>query len=265
MSANGVYVLAKEKHFPATGTTIHETKKMVMNKAEVNIQMQGQEIKGTATSARTEENKLEFLANHQIRETEIRSEDKNTMMINGQESPSPSMPSPMLNVPVLLKKAEDKWIATLESGAEPNPLQKIKLAARAKEQNRDPDLLVYGSTPRKVGESWTVDAADVFFGEDAEGGKGELKLTFKGVESYEGKQCARLEGPAKFSGKSTRDGAEQAMTFDGNIVVLRSLDDMVDLQRNFNGRMTMKMGLPGDGTLQMNGDITMEENARISR
>lgn len=256
LSQADAYVLAEAEFMPPVGTKLTTIRKMDMTKTKVTMQMEGKEMQGSATNETVELRTSERISSDVVREVETQSLKKASMTLNGQGAPLGSNPSPLLNVPYVMKKQGGTWKATLENSATPSGVQQAKLTEREKQYNKNTDAVVYGTAPRRIGDTWTVNDPTIFFnGEDGTvGTETALTLTFKGVESYQGKPCARLEGHAKYSGKSAK-GAwfDHTMSIDAKVVVLRSLTDYVDLKSETSGQFTMNMSLTNGGTLKLEG------------
>jgi hypothetical protein len=79
--------------------------------------------------------------------------------LNGQEQNMPEKEDALLGVPVLLEYKDGKRVATLESGATAKGEQAKELEKLNKTINKRGDFAMYGDTPRKVGDKWTVSGA----------------------------------------------------------------------------------------------------------
>lgn len=257
------YVLAKKNHQPPAGTKVEQTKQTSLSDGIIELKMQGQEMKGTCVLNESENESLSF-AGDKITHLLNTSVKKRVMTLNGQEMPEEAPTDALLKVPVVLTKADGKWTAKLEGDAEPTEEQKAALEKLAKKANKDQDAAMYGTEPREIGDTWNVDAKDLSFTEDDKETTGGMKFTFKGVEEFEGRKCARLEGTLELAGKTDEDKGGQKISLKGDVVVLRSLEDLEDLKVSLKGKMEMAGEIP-NGSMTMGGEMKIEQTAKITK
>jgi len=260
-AADGV-VLAKAGSFPKAGTKVTASRKMAMANGTLNIEVGGQKMDGTCKITETETESIEYKSADKVLHEVTAGEKSQAMKINGEEMPNQPAPPSLLKAPFTLTKADGKWTAKLDSGEDPSDDQKEELKKKEKSLNKPDDVPMYGTEPRKVGDTWTVDAADLPFADGDKETKGEVKLTFKAIEEYDGKKCAHLEGPMELTGKTDEEEGKD-MSLKGTVVILRSLDDLMDLKMQFTGKMELKGAVP-NGTMSMSGEMTMEETSKVS-
>ena len=261
-TASDTVVLAKADSIPKPGTKLTVSRKMAVKDGAVKVAVSGQNMEGTANITESETSSVEFVSADKVKSTVTAGEKAQVMKMNGQEVPSEPQPSPLLNLPVVYSKADGKWTGALESGTA-TPFQAKEIAKFEKKLNKPMDASVYGTTPHKIGDTWTVDAANLTFAEGDKDTKGTLKLTFKGIETYEGKKCARLEGPMELTGKTDAEQGGQDLSMKGDMVILRAIDEMIDMKVEFKGKMEMKGNVPG-GSMAMEGTVAVDENTKIN-
>ncbi|MFD0893242.1 hypothetical protein KBB96_17615 [Luteolibacter ambystomatis] len=261
-TASDTVVLAKADSLPKAGTKLTASRKMAMKDATMKVSAGGQNMDGTASVTETETTTIEFASADKVKSTVTAGEKAQTTKMNGQDIPNEPQPNSLLNVPVVYTKKDGKWTGALESGTA-TAAQTKDIAKLEKKLNKPKDASVYGTSPHKVGDSWTVDAADLAFADDDNETKGSLKLTFKGIETYEGKKCARLEGPLELTGKTAADKGSLDLSMKGDMVILRAIDEMIDMKTDFKGKMEMKGNIPG-GTMSMEGGIVVDESNKIN-
>lgn len=262
-AASDTVVLAKADSLPKAGTKLTTTRKMGMKDATMKINAGGQNMDGTANVTEAETSTVEFISADKVKSTVTAGEKVQAMKLNGQDMPNEPQPNALLNVPVVYTKKDGKWTGALETGTATDAQTK-EIAKFEKKLNKPKDVSVYGSSPHKVGDTWTVDAADLTFTEGDKDTKGTLKLTFKGIETYEGKKCARLEGPMELTGKTDEEQGGQDLSMKGDMVILRAIDEMIDLKTDFKGTMGMKGTIPGGGSMSMDGSILVDETNKIN-
>lgn len=254
------YVLAKKGETPKPGTKCELTKKMAMKNGTLKVKAGDQNMDGTCAISESESETIEYKSADKVKRTVTAGEKSQKMTMGGQEMPDEPHANALLKVPVILTKADGEWSAALEDGKEPSDEQQTELEKKEKDQDKSNDAEMYGTEARKVGETWTVDAADLPFAKQEQDTKGSLKITFKGVEDCGGKKCARLEGPMELSGK-TDEG--QKLSLKGNVVILRSVEDHIDMKVDFTGKMEMSGDIP-NGSMSMSGEMTMSESTTVN-
>jgi hypothetical protein len=259
--APGAYVLAKEGTALAPGTKFTTTNEMLMKNGVMKVNAGGQTMEGTMESTERETKTVEIISAEQRKIVVTQSESIQKAKMGDQEMPPQDKPNALLNLPVTFTKANGKWTAALSSGeATAEQTQKMEAAATG----MDDDTTVYGTEPRKIGDTWKSDASKLgSFNSDGMDMQGEVELTFKGVETYEGKQCARLEGTMNISGKSAPEQGGQDVSIKGTVQILRSLDDLEDLKAEFKGTMEMKGEMPG-GDMNMKADMEMNTTTKFN-
>jgi len=258
--AEDSYVLAKKGEIPKPGTKCELSKKMAMKNGVLKVKAGEQNIDGTCTISESETESIEYKAADKVKRVVTAGEKSQKMTMNGQEVPEEAHPNVLLKVPVILTKADDGWSAALEDGKEPSDEQQAELDKKEKDQDKSSDAEMYGTEAHKVGDTWTVDAADLPFAKQEEDTKGSLKITFKAVEDCGGKKCARLEGPMELTGKTDQG---QKLSLKGNVVIFRSLDDHMDMKVDFTGKMEMSGDIP-NGSMSMSGEMTMSEVTKLN-
>ncbi|BCU76575.1 hypothetical protein [Luteolibacter sp. LG18] len=260
-AASNTVVLATADGLPKTGAKFTTSRTMAVKEGSVKISAGGQNMDGTMNLSDSETEDVEIAAPDKIKVTVTAGEKVQAMKLNGQELPNEPVPPQLLKAPVTFTKAAGKWTGALDTGT-PTDVQKAEIAKRERKFTQAANAAMYGTAPRKVGETWSVDAARISFAEGTNDVKGSVTLTFKGIEDHGGRKCARLEGPMEFSGKTDADKGGQDLTMKGDIVVLRAIDEMVDLQTTFKGRMEMKGTIPG-GSMAMEGSVSVDEHTEL--
>jgi len=152
---------------------------------------------------------------------------------------------------------DGKWSGKLKEG-EADEEEKKKIVKLAKKFDGEAnDAQIYGTKPRKVGDSWDVDPSKLdSFGGDTEDLKGTFKVTFKAVEKFQGEDCAVLV--ANFDVTGSTGKGEAKLTMKGKANIHRSLKHLVDLQNKMEGTVKMTGGVEGTGaTMTMNGPMLM--------
>lgn len=182
----------------------------------------------------------------------------------GQPLPLPAEPSLLLKKPIILSSKDGAWRGLLEEGDASEAEQEV-IDNIAKSYNQNSDFKVYGGDgPRKIGDEWEVDAADVMGEEDLQG---TIQMKFTKVEIFQGKKCAVLESKVDLTGENA-EMAGLTLKLQGDLVIHRSLADLVDMSLKMNGAMAMvgKMEPQPGMALDMSvkGKMVMSEAVKIT-
>lgn len=248
------YILAVAGEPIPAGTTAEYQSKMTMPDGAVKITMPGQVIDGTSEMESVEKRRVESLEDGSYRYLLLEEVEKQTMTLMGQEQPSPPKVNPLAGLPVIVSKGEDgQWEAKLEEG-EASPELVSELDEVAKGLNDDEDAKLYGTVPRKVGDEWEVESADLM---GIENGKGVFTVKFESIEEYEGEQCAKISGKFEIKGTDEEEVAgEMTIAIAGNYLAYRSLEGRYDLNKEMEGTMSVKGNMEPQPGMTMQMDMT---------
>ncbi|MGJ8643016.1 MAG: hypothetical protein ACSHX9_06380 [Luteolibacter sp.] len=253
------YVLAVAGEPIPAGTTAEYNSKMSMPDGVVKITLQGQLMDGTSEMESVEKRRVESLEDGSYRYLLIEEVENQTMTMMGQAQPMPPKVNPLVGLPVIVTKGADgTWVADLEEG-EVTPETITELDDIAEGLNDDDDAKLYGTEPRKVGDEWEVESADLM---GVENGVGAFNLKFDSIEEYEGVRCAKITG--NFEIKGTEEDAaegEMTITLTGNYLAYRSLEGRYDVSKKMNGTMSVKGDMEPQPGMTMQMDMSGKINA----
>ena len=258
------HVLAKKNALPPVGKGRTEESSMAMKDAVLDIEAGGQKMAGTMSRKDTKLETLEALSPTKARRTLVSTKNEGKMVMNGQEQQTPSPSDPLTGVPVVVELKDGQWTATLESGTA-TPDQTTALGKVAKELASDDDYVMYGDTPRKPGDQWTVDPKSLTAFGDAEGLTGSFNVEFVEVKDVQGVPCAVLKTVFDITGKAaSKEGeAGMSMKLKGESLVNRSLADQIDL----DGKIDCSVSIEGSPAPQVQmtakGPMTMATKASL--
>jgi len=265
-AGDGTFILAVKGEAMPVGKIIERDKKMELTDGEMTVNLQGKEMKGTTSITETHQEKVETLENGKYRYSIIADSKKQSTTMAGQVQDKPEEISPLVGQMVVAEKGDDGvWTAKLESGeatAEMAPgLEKI-----AKNLNEDLDFRIYGTEPRKVGDTWKVEGPDLM---GMKGGAGTFNVKFEGIEDFQGVRCAKITGDIEITGTPDAENASgMKMTMKGDFVIFRSIKDRVDMQNTLTGTMEAKGDLePQPGMtmrMEMLGNMVLKSGAKVS-
>ena len=257
------YVLAKKDYMPPAGTVLESTESMELNEGKMQMNIQGQAMEGLMSISENSTEKVEILAVDKIRYTLTEGESKQQMVMMGQAMPAENKSKAIVGKAILITKKDGTWSADLEKG-EATVLEAPEIKSVAEKRNNQTDHKVYGTVPRKVGDEWEVDGADMMGMEDM---KGKVKVKFVKIEKFNGVDCAVLDCSMDLKG-APKDMKGVGMTVAGKVVVHRSLKDMVDLNADFSGSMVMDGNMePQPGMkigMKMKGQMTMKSLTKVA-
>ncbi|WP_367870721.1 hypothetical protein [Luteolibacter sp. Populi] len=261
------HVLAKKSkgNSQPAGTKVTKNSLLEITDAKLTVEVKGQPpMAGTMSRKDTEVNTLEILSATKARRLLQDKETSSAMIINGQERPMGDKPESLKGVPVILEEKEDgTYTATLEAG-EATAAQTEDLTKLAKGLGNDSDLAIYGETPRKPGDKWTVDPKKIKAFGEAEDLAGTYTVEFVEVKDFQGTPCAVLKSEFEVTGAAL-GGAGMKMGFKGTAVTHRSLADRVDLETKMESTMTMEGQPNPQVTMHVTGPFKMTQTGTVKK
>ena len=260
-------VLAQRHFLPAAGTIATKNNTMTMLDAAMTVKAGPQELPGKMTRTEAGKETLEILAPHKVRRLLVSKSTSGKMTINGTDQPVPEKPDPLAGKPVIVEQVGGKWSATLEEGGTPSPAQQGRLTRMAKEAERDSDFEMYGDTPRKVGDKWSVDPGKLMSFGDAEALSGDYKVELVELKEVAGVRCAVLKAVFDFKGKTEAEGDDPQMDirFVGDVVATRSIVDMIDLDVEMNATVTLAGTPAPQVSMHVEGPMRMTEKVSLKK
>lgn len=240
-------VLAIAGFLPPVGTTINVEKSFVVTDAVVEIEAGGQRLNGSATKSNVQKFAAQVKAEDAVTVTVIEDYKTNKLILNDEVKEPDPKHSAVHGTVLEYKRKDDTWTSTLtEEGKEIKPNEQQRKKAERMGRNllsHQSALEMYGTEPRKVGDQWKVDAANlsIFSDEDSET-SGEVTLSFVKEETLDGILCAVIDG--QFIVQKKAGPMNTKMT--GNLKIYRSPSLMVDVSLTVSGMITSQ-GAPQPG------------------
>jgi hypothetical protein len=225
------HILALKNSPVVVGSKITTESSLFMRDGKVTLMSEGEKFTGQNESSSTQVVTLEALSPTRFRRIETKLEEKFHMELLGEILDEPKNGGPVTGLPVILERQEreDRYTATLEKG-QATEEQEEELAKIAKEASARDDLVIYGETPRKLGEKWNVDVTRLSSFTGVSGLTGTMSLEFVEVRNVEGVACAILKNKYDLSGTTMEEEVGKGkMTIKGEDVICRSLVDYVNL------------------------------------
>ena len=174
------------------------------------------------------------------------------------------------------RRTTEKWSARFEKG-KPNKDQEEALAELEDEWNSESDATMYGTKPRRIGEKWEVDAAQIpGFSNAVDGVKGKVTLTLIGEKKVNGHRCAILKGKidaVRLMKGEADDDPDTKVGLKGEVKIVRSLEHYADLRMEMKGQMKMTldgpspqgpMKLVASGPFEFTGSLEIKEGLAAS-
>jgi hypothetical protein len=262
-------VLAKSGWSPPAGVTVEKSTERWLHNAKMVMSAGGRKLEGGMSTVSRGDFREEVVDRGVVRVTCVKDRQRNVMVVNGKQELRPEVVNPLEGQPVLVERRGPLWEARLESGKSPSPGEQRALHAMAAEWTKDTDVNIYGTAPRRIGDEWEVDAANLpslaGAGEEL---SGTMTIRLSDLGEFGGYKCAVLEGDLDVTGQVPGAGgaAPRKFRIKGKIKVQRSLEHFVDLRYELKGLMFMsgiqKVG-EVDMTLVAEGEMIMRGMAAI--
>lgn len=224
-------------------------------------------MKGTMSRSTLKKETLEVLSKDKLRRLVASEETTGEMKLDGQVLPTPDKSDALLAVAAILQRKGDAWTASLENGAVPNSDQKKRLDKMAEEANRDSDFQMYGDTPRRTGDKWSMDPSILRSIFDAKDLDGIYTVEFVEIKEFQGVKCAILKSTFDIKGAalSGNDSSEMKMAIKGEAISRRSLADLVDIDVELNCIMTVTGAPAPNVTMHVEGPMKFSEKISLKK
>lgn len=260
------YLLASKKPPLPVGETFELTSKFSFNEVPFALTVEEQKFEGKMTRAERKVTRYEFLAQDRVQVTYLVDLETGKQSLMGQTSDINERRPTEGRVFLLVQKA-GKWaVDPKPEGVEPADQEVIDEAIESLEKEANDEieesLKMYGDQPRKVGETWEVDALALPGMDNLEILGGKVTLTLKAIEKFNGEECAILGAKFKLAGQMTDEPMKGvAADMSGTLEITRSLKYFEDY------KMTGRIGMKSLGEMQLQPGITgtfkMEGDARL--
>jgi hypothetical protein len=252
---------------PAKGSSHTKESSGDMKDAKMSVEAAGQKMEGVMSRSETSVEKWEYLADNKARRTLESKSVTGTMTMAGQDQPIPEETDALTGVPVVIELKDGKFTAALESGtATPEQTEALEKLNTTLEE--DSDFAMYGDTPRKVGDKWSVDPKGLGAFGEAKDLSGTYTVEFVEIKDFEGTPCAVLKAQFDVTGKTEADAEgepEMTVQIKGEALSHRSLADKVDLDASITSTMTMEGSPAPQVKMNVEGPFNLHQKVSIKK
>lgn len=247
---------------PAGSMTSTKETRSIIN-ASINIEVRDQKMSGITTRVFERAYVSDYLSSENIR-TEFKKDIVTSRAtIGGRPAPQPNQTAPLHQQTIIFTKSGNQWVGVLDGPkANPGQLERIEELARlvANYNNR----VILGSVPRKVGESWEINAVKL---NTFAGGLGEMdgtfKVFFRSLVMHDGYICAEIMANFDLVGSEV---AGKEMRIRGRAKLLQSLDYHILLSMQMDGEITMANPIMnGTGEMRTKGRVELARDTTLVR
>lgn len=259
-AADGAYILASGDLLPPPGKTRSISQTTEMKDAKVSISIGDNQMEGAINQETESIQTKEPISADKLRHVIVSETDAGTIVMQGQEQPTPQKDNSLVGIPVIVELKEGKLTASLEEGT-PTEEQQTALDKILKNYESHEDFVMYGDTPRKPGDTWEVDTSKLTNFAGATELSGTFTVEFKAVEEIDGVNCALLACVFDLTGKTISDDEAPPMgiTIKGNADVIRSIKDLVDLDVKLSGTVAIEGSLAEGIKMNVDGQMEMHQ------
>jgi len=257
------HVLFDSSKMLPPGSVIIDTEEMEMKDCKLTMEMQGKVMEGAMTNVGSKDRIFTFNSEEKVTVVIKNDSSEGSMVMNGEAQAQPRKNDALHDKTVILTKKDGRWSGQLESG-EANEDQQKGIDKLAENLNGESDPRhIYGTTPRKVGDTWDVDTAKLSsLTKGAGKAEGTFKMTFDGIEEYQGHECAVLTADVDVTAP-TGDG-DMVMKMKGKFKIRRSLKHLVDLDNQMEGVVNMTGTInQGAGKMAIEGPMTLSQKSEL--
>ena len=254
----GTYVLAREGAPLPAGKTFANKRAISMTDAKMALEAGEQVVQGVMSTLEEEERLIEFVDQTKVRISVTKQNKQMAMQVGQAPVRKRGRVKATEGKVFLVEKVDGKWSAKVEKGEvtkeqEEEIQRELKSLETKFSENYDTEI--YGTEPRKIGESWKVAARFVPLAAGLDIKEGECTLEFKEVKTIDGEDFAVLK--MVYDIKAVSDEVDQkgmSLHFTGTGETLRSLSLLMDYQ--FDGES--KVEIDGMLPIQQGKEIAMK-------
>ena len=243
------------------GATVATKEVRNLSNATLEMSIQGQTIKGIMAKRYEHAYTASYLSDSSMRLQYQEDKVSGRAIVNGKPAPQPNESLSLHKKTIIFNRAGDSWSGTLEDGV-PTTDQKKRIEELARHLNATNYKVLFGEFPRKVGDSWDIEATklDSYMGSLKEM-QGLCKVRFQSLRKHQGHDCAVIVTRFNLTGEEP-EGMEMQLV--GRAVTLISLDYLLPLSMEMKGEIAMDHPImEGRGRMRTKGAIELERESVI--
>ncbi len=243
------------------GATVATKEVRNIANASMEISVQDQPLKGVMSKRYEHAYLSKYLSDTIIRTQYQVDQVSGRAIINGKPAPQPNETLSLHDKTIIFKSSVDGWKGSLKD-AEPTPEQMQRIEDLARQINATNHRVIFGEIPRKVGDSWDIEAPKLqFYMGSLREMQGVLKVQFQSLRKYQGHDCAVIVTRFNLIGEEP-EGMEMQLT--GRAVTLIALDCLLPLSVEMAGQIMMDNPImEGRGRMRVKGAIEVSRESTL--
>ncbi|MCE9520013.1 MAG: hypothetical protein K8R87_10740 [Verrucomicrobia bacterium] len=248
---------------PKPGTLLRETTQIDLVKGVFSLNVNQQKLLGSA-NAMVREKIIRSYVSAMEQKIEVLDSARNFRFSfgssNGVKSEPKDTAGHLLGKKLTGKKVGTHWVFTIAGKSEPDSAEASALKQFTGYCEAVDSLgLLYGTQPRKIGETWKPDISTLK--KSIPEIDADLECKLEDVKQQEGDTVARIAVTGRLTASLGKDSSVQIAI---NSIIQRSLRDMVDLETVINGnfRYTGQFGKSG-GEAEITAPVKLTRTVKI--
>lgn len=247
---------------PAPGATLREETRINLEKGSFSLQINNQSLQGTANAMVREIIERNFISSSEQKISVLDSARNIRFGFGGGNTEPKDTAGRLLGKKLTGTKAGNRWVFILAGDREPDAAEASALKQFTVYSEAVEALgFLYGTAPRKVGETWRPAIGAVKQANPQVDADLECKL--EELDSREGDTVAQISVTGRLKA-GIKSGGRVELAING--VIHRSLRDMVDLDAEVNGnfRYTGQFG-KGGGNAEITAPVKLTRKVRVMK
>lgn len=243
------------------GATVATKEVRNIANASMEISVQDQPLKGVMSKRYEHAYLSKYLSDTVVRTQYQTDQVSGRAIINGKPAPQPNETLSLHEKNIIFKNTPQGWKGSLQDG-EPTPDQMQRIEDLARHMNATNHRVIFGQIPRKVGDSWDVEASKLhsYMGGLREM-QGTFKVQFQSLRKHQGHDCAVIVTRFNLIGEES-EGMEMRLT--GRAVTLIALDYLLPLNMEMMGEIMMDNPImEGRGRMRVKGAIEINRESTL--
>jgi hypothetical protein len=248
---------------PKPGTTLREATQIDLTKGAFSLDINQQKLLGSA-NAMVRERIIRSYVSATEQKIEVLDSARNFRFSFGSSSSGKNEPKDtighLLGKKLTGKKVGSHWVYSIAGKSEPGSAEASALKQFTGYCEAVDSLgLLYGTEPRKIGETWKPDISTLK--KSIPEIDADLECKLEDIKQQEGDTVARIAVTGRLTANLGKDSSVQIAI---NSIIHRSLRDMVDLKTEINGnfRYVGQFGKSG-GNAEITAPVKLTHTVKI--